>query len=137
MITMRRKKRWGADHIAFEVGLAASTVLVHFEPGRGGRLDRGDRATKSKPHRYQREHPGELIHVVKKIAAIPDGGGSQRHGRDNDGYHGHSAPVTAQTEFRSDSVLSRFSSGQRRSCWLPVPGGGGGRPIGTKDRTDF
>ncbi len=41
--------------------------------------------------RYERERPGELIHVdVKKLAAIPDGGGRWMHGRGNDRYQGHS-----------------------------------------------
>src|ERR671914_71624 len=35
--------------------------------------------------------PGELIHVdVKKIAAIPPGGGWRLHGRGNDTTRGHS-----------------------------------------------
>jgi len=40
-------------------------------------LDRGDRSTVKDPViRYVRDRPGELILVgVKKIAAIPDGGG--------------------------------------------------------------
>jgi transposase InsO family protein len=48
-----------------------------------GRLDRGDRATASEPpRRYQRERPGELVHVdVKKISGIPSGGGWRIHGR--------------------------------------------------------
>ena len=45
-----------------------------------GRLDRGDRAT-APIVRYERERPGELIHVdVKKLAAIPAGGGWKAHG---------------------------------------------------------
>jgi len=32
--------------------------------------------------RYQREHPGELVHLdVKKLGRIPDGGGHRVHGR--------------------------------------------------------
>ena len=32
--------------------------------------------------RYQREHPGELVHIdVKKLGRIPDGGGHRVHGR--------------------------------------------------------
>jgi hypothetical protein len=32
--------------------------------------------------RYQRERPGELIHIdVKKLGHIPDGGGHRIHGR--------------------------------------------------------
>jgi transposase InsO family protein len=89
VIRLRRKRRWGAAHIGFEVGLAASTVqrILHAEGI--GRLDRGDRATsssRSQPRRYQREHPGELIHVdVKKLAGIPPGGGWRTRGR---GYPG-------------------------------------------------
>ena len=53
-----------------------------------GRLSRGDRATKSTPHRYQREHPGELIHVdIKKIAGIPEGGGWRTRGKGYQGEH--------------------------------------------------
>jgi hypothetical protein len=32
--------------------------------------------------RYQRERPGELVHIdVKKLGRIPDGGGHRAHGR--------------------------------------------------------
>jgi hypothetical protein len=32
--------------------------------------------------RYEREHPGELVHIdVKKLGRIPDGGGHRVHGR--------------------------------------------------------
>lgn len=32
--------------------------------------------------RYERERPGELVHVdVKKVGKIPDGGGWKAHGR--------------------------------------------------------
>ena len=77
VIHLRRKHRWGADHIGHEVGLAASTVQNILNHVGLGRLDRGDRATNTPaPQRYQRDLPGELIHVdVKKLAAIPDGGG--------------------------------------------------------------
>lgn len=92
VVRLRRKRRWGADHIAFEVGLAASTVQNILNRAGVGRLDRGDRATSREPiRRYQREQPGELIHVdIKKLAGIPPGGGWRIHGRGNDGHHGHS-----------------------------------------------
>jgi len=92
VVTLRKKRRWGADRIAHEVGLAASTVQQILNTAGCGRLDRGDRATNLEPvRRYERNRPGELIHVdVKKIAAIPDGGGWRMHGRGNDGHGGHS-----------------------------------------------
>ena len=74
VIALRRKRRWGADRIAYEVGLAASTVSRILRSAGLGRLDRGDRATAEPVRRYERDRPGELIHVdVKKIGAIPDG----------------------------------------------------------------
>ena len=86
VVRLRRRRRWGAAHIGFEVGLAASTVQGILNGAGLGRLDRGDRATatsRPKPQRYERERAGELIHVdVKKLAGIPDGGGwrSRGHG---------------------------------------------------------
>lgn len=94
VIWLRRKRRWGAAHIGFEVGLASSTVQAILNAEGLGRLDRGDRASgsgsaKPRPQRYQREHPGELIHVdVKKLAGIPPGGGWRTRGR---GYRGEGA----------------------------------------------
>jgi transposase InsO family protein len=92
VLRLRRKRRWGADRIAFEVGLAASTVQRILSAAGCPRLDRGDRATDRVPvQRYERARPGELLHVdVKKLAAIPDGGGWWMHGRGNDRYQGHS-----------------------------------------------
>lgn len=83
VLHLRRKHRWGADHIAHETGLAPSTVQGILRAEGCGRLDRGDRATDTEPvRRYQRERPGELIHVdVKKISGIPTGGGWRLHGR--------------------------------------------------------
>jgi transposase InsO family protein len=88
VLRLRRKRRWGADRIAFEVGIAASTVQRILRAEGCARLDRGDRATDRAPvQRYERERPGELVHVdVKKLAAIPAGGGWRVRGR---GYAGH------------------------------------------------
>jgi len=90
VLSLRRKRRWGAAHIAHEVGLASSTVQQILNRAGLGRLDRGDRATSTPPvQRYERERPGELIHVdIKKIAGIPDGGGWRTRGR---GYTGESS----------------------------------------------
>jgi len=87
VLELRRCRRWGAGHIGFEVGLAPSTVQVILNRAGMGRLDHGDRATNARAvQRYQREHPGELIHVdVKKLAGIPPGGGWRTRGR---GYEG-------------------------------------------------
>lgn len=90
VIRLRKKRRWGADRIGFEVGLAASTVQNILNQAGLGRLDRGDRATAPKPaNRYQWDEPGDLIHVdIKKLAAIPPGGGWRTRGRDDNPHHG-------------------------------------------------
>ena len=92
VVRLRRKCRWGADHIGHELGLAASTVHAILRAEGLGRLDSGDRAIDREPVcRYQRDRPGELVHVdIKKIAAIPAGGGWKMHGRGNDRSKGHS-----------------------------------------------
>jgi len=42
------------------------------------------RASKTTAVRYERDRPGELVHMdVKKIGRIPDGGGWRAHGRAN------------------------------------------------------
>jgi transposase InsO family protein len=91
VLHLRRTRRWGADRIAHHTGLAASTVQAILNAAGCGRLDRGDRATSSAPTvRYQRERPGELIHVdVKKLGGIPDGGGWRVHGRGPGPTGGH------------------------------------------------
>jgi transposase InsO family protein len=119
VIRLRRRHRWGADHIGFEVGLAASTVQRILNHAGLGRLNRGDRATHpAGPLRYQRERPGELLHVdVKKIAAIPDGGGWRMHGRGDDGYHGHSGAgyryIHSAVDDRTRIVYSEIHSDEK------------------------
>ncbi|MEM9041679.1 MAG: IS481 family transposase [Actinomycetota bacterium] len=89
IIELRKQRRWGAAHIGHEVGRAGSTVQKVLHTEGLGRLDSGDRATAEPVRRYQRERPGELVHVdVKKISGIPAGGGWRIHGR------GHAPPVT-------------------------------------------
>lgn len=50
--------------------------------GRTRRLEKSTPVARSRPLRYERERPGELVHVdVKKTARIPDGGGQRALGR--------------------------------------------------------
>ena len=127
IIGLRRQRRWGADRIGFEVGVAASTVQSILNQAGMGRLDRGDRATASTSvHRYQWDQPGDLIHVdIKKIAAIPPGGGWRIHGRGNDGYHGkggygyryiHTA-IDDRTRIAYSEVLSDEKAATAAGFW--------------------
>ncbi len=72
----------GPHRIAWALGVPRSTV--HRVLARNGvpRLSDLDRATRTVV-RYERERPGELVHVdVKKLGRIPDGGGWRIHGRE-------------------------------------------------------
>ena len=85
----RRLLRTGRDDIAAVTGVPARTVsriltrrglphLADCDPITGLPL----RASRTTQLRYERDQPGELIHVdVKKIGRIPDRGGWRLHGR--------------------------------------------------------
>ena len=78
----RRLEKVGPDRLAIHLQLPASTVyrvLVRYDLNRLSHLDR---ATAVPIRRYERDRPGELIHVdVKKLGRIPPGGGHRAHGR--------------------------------------------------------
>ena len=82
IIGLRVSKRLGPARIAFRLGLNPSTV--HRVLCRYGcpALACLDRATAVQIRRYERDRPGELVHVdVKKLGNIPAGGGWRTHGR--------------------------------------------------------
>jgi transposase InsO family protein len=90
---LRRHERRGPDWLAAELGLCARTVsrvLARREMPRLAALDpitgQVIRASKTTAVRYERERPGELVHMdVKKIGRIPEGGGWRVHGRGQGG----------------------------------------------------
>jgi len=78
---LRIKRRLGPVQIAGRVGIPASTVHRILVREGVNRLDHMDRAT-GEVIRYERDHPGDLVHVdVKKFGLIPPGGGWKAHGR--------------------------------------------------------
>ena len=82
IIGLRVSQRLGPARIALRLGLHPSTV--HKVLARYGcpRLACLDRATAVPVRRYERDRPGELVHVdVKKLGNIPDGGGHRTLGR--------------------------------------------------------
>lgn len=88
VVALRRKERLGRDELAARTGVPARTVsriiaraglprLADLDPMTGERI----RASKTTAVRYQRERPGELVHMdVKKLGRIPDGGGWRARG---------------------------------------------------------
>lgn len=94
VIDLRRRHGWGAATLANHTGVASSTcwrIVV-----RAGLDDRRHRYRPDDAHgppdcnRYERDNPGELVHVdTKKLGRIPDGGGWRVHGRGNAGPKQH------------------------------------------------
>lgn len=90
VLAARREHRRGQDWLGPELGVPARTVsrilrrhqvprLVECDPLTGEVI----RASKTTSVRYERDRPGELVHMdVKKIGRIPDGGGWRAHGRE-------------------------------------------------------
>src|SRR4051794_5048319 len=89
VLQLRRQERRGQDWLGPELGLAPRTVSRILRRHQVPRLCVCDpmtgeviRASKTTAVRYERERPGELVHVdVKKLGKIPSGGGWRAHGR--------------------------------------------------------
>jgi len=89
VVAARARYRRGPDWLGAELGVAARTVsrilarhgvprLAECDPLTGHVI----RASKTTAVRYERDRPGELVHVdVKKIGRIPPGGGWRAWGR--------------------------------------------------------
>ncbi len=89
IIELRRRQRRGPQWIGAELGVPARTVsrvlsrhglprLAVLDPITGQVI----RASKLTAVRYEKQRPGQLVHMdVKKLGRIPDGGGWKAHGR--------------------------------------------------------
>jgi transposase InsO family protein len=88
IVALRVSRRWGPARIAALLRLNRSTVqrvlarhgcppLRWVDPVTGIRV----KTSRSRPNRYEKPTPGELVHMdVKKLGRIPDGGGHRIHG---------------------------------------------------------
>src|SRR3712207_6024103 len=89
ILVARAEHHAGPLRLAALVGIAASTIGAVLARAGVPRLAEIDRLTgerlrgrRHSDRRYERAHPGELLHVdVKKLGRIPDGGGWRVHGR--------------------------------------------------------
>lgn len=80
---LRVSRRWGPHRLGWALGMPRSTVERVLRRRGLGRLDQIDGPTRRVVRRYERDAPGELLHVdVKKLGRIPAGGGWRAHGRD-------------------------------------------------------
>ena len=81
ILAYRAAHRVGPHRIGWALGEACSTVHAVLHRHQVPRLADLDRPT-GQVVRYQRQQPGELVHLeVKKQGRIPDGGGHRVHGR--------------------------------------------------------
>lgn len=79
---LRSTLKLGPARIGYRLGIAPSTVHRVLVRLGLNRLSWLDRPTGQVIRRYERERPGELIHVdIKKLGRIPDGGGWKALGR--------------------------------------------------------
>ena len=97
IVATRVEHHAGPLRLAAILGLAASTIGVVIARAGLPRLAEVDRLTgellrgrRHSDRRYERERPGELLHVdVMKLGRIPDGGGWRVHGRQATVGHRH------------------------------------------------
>ncbi|MFJ1588620.1 IS481 family transposase, partial [Streptomyces sp. NPDC088197] len=79
---LRQARKLGPARIGPVLGMPASTVHRVLVRHGLNRLAYIDRPTGDIIRRYERDRPGELIHIdVKKLGRIPDGGGWRTRGR--------------------------------------------------------
>lgn len=89
VLAARVEHRAGPDVLGPKVGVPARTVSRILRRHRVPYLRECDpmtgqviRSSKQTAVRYERDRPGELVHMdVKKLGKIPDGGGWRAHGR--------------------------------------------------------
>jgi transposase len=110
--TMRRDHKWPASRIAFELGIAQTTIsrrsvtrhLAHLGLNQRRFIDPTG-ATNRQPRRIIARWPGHMIHLVKKTGKIPDGGGWRVHGK--------ASPQARQAERDKKRHKTRNQPGQR------------------------
>jgi transposase InsO family protein len=82
ILRLRRRRRWGPHRLAAVTGCPRSTCYAVLARSGVARLAWLDRPTGRAVRRYERDQPGELVHVdVKKLGRIPAGGGHRMRGR--------------------------------------------------------
>lgn len=82
ILGLRVNRRWVPARIGYKLGLHPSTVHNVLSRYRMSKRAWQDLATGKNIRRYERENPGDMVHVdIKKLGRIPDGGGHRVTGR--------------------------------------------------------
>jgi transposase InsO family protein len=88
ILRLRRDRKLGPHRLSAILGVPRSTCYAVLRRHGLQRLDWMDRPSGEVIRRYERERPGELIHVdVKKLGRIPPGGGWRALGRQPGLHH--------------------------------------------------
>ena len=84
IVAERQTLKLGPARIGYRLGVPSSTVWKVLARYQLNRLAWLDRPTGERVRRYEKDRPGELIHVdSKQVARIPDGGGWWTHGAEH------------------------------------------------------
>jgi transposase InsO family protein len=84
IVRLRVRRKVGPHRLAAILGVPRSTCYAVLRRRGLQRLAWLDRPTGAVIRRYEREHPGDLVHMdTKKLARIPDGGGHRLLGREH------------------------------------------------------
>ena len=77
VLRLRRERDWGRRRIAWDLGVEPPAACAVLRRAGLHRRDRRRRVSREVV-RYERERPGELLHLdVKKLGRIPPGGGKR------------------------------------------------------------
>lgn len=131
IVAARIEHRRGQDWLAGELGVPARTIsrvlrrhdlprLCTLDPLTGEVI----RSSKQTPVGYERERPGELVHVdMKKIGRIRDGGGWRAHGRANLNRDGRAElATTTSTPPSTTTAVALISRCSPTNAPTPAPG---------------
>ena len=109
IVAARRRLKRGPHQLAPVLGHPRSTIYAVLRRQGLSRLSFTDRPT-AIPIRYERERPGELVHIdVKKLGRVPAGGGHKMRGR-----------AAARPDHRGDGYDYLHVAVDDRSRWAYV-----------------
>ena len=125
---LRQELKLGPARIGFRLGVAPSTVHKVLVRLSLNRLSWLDRPTGQVIRRFERERPGDLVHVdIKKLGRIPDGGGWQvtgpkdkfknRTSRDRPGYAFIHSAVDDHSRLAYSEVLGNERKETAAAFW--------------------
>lgn len=131
IVSLRFTRRWGPHRIGYHLHLNCSTVERVLSRYLMPKLVYLDQATglpvrRSKPVRYEKAAPGELVHVdIKKQGRIPDGDGHRVLGRaaapSRHGGRGYSFlhhAIDDHSRLAYSEILGDEKKGTAASFWL-------------------